>query len=177
MKKIAIYLLVFALFAFANAPFESYTEHIPGLEIGLEMQAIPAGEFLMGSPASEKDRKSDEGPQHNVKIDAFWMSKFEITWEMYESYFNKELEVKDDKNTPEVINRVSTVARPTQPYVEMSFGQGKERGFPVCNVTQFVNGSMQKLAIFIAYPLRQSGSMPPVQDQKLLIILATMPVS
>ncbi len=144
MKKTFIYLLVFALFSFSNAPFESYTEHIPGLEIGLDMQAIPAGEFVMGSPFEEKDRKADEGPQHPVKIDAFWMSKFEITWEMYESYFNKELEVKDEKNTPEVVNRVSTVARPTQPYVEMSFGQGKERGFPVCNVTQFAARSFCK---------------------------------
>jgi formylglycine-generating enzyme len=137
LKKIAIAILAFTFIAFRNEDFKPYTEHIPGLQHGLDMQPIPAGEFMMGSPESEKDRKADEGPQHKVKIDAFWMSKYETSWEMYEAYFNKELEVSDEKNTAEVLTRVSTVARPTQPYVEMSFGQGKESGFPVCNVTQF----------------------------------------
>ena len=113
MKKLTISLLFFTCVAFRNEDFKSYTEHIPGLQHGLEMQAIPAGEFMMGSPESEKDRKPDEGPQHKVKIDAFWMAKYETSWEMYEAYFNKELEVKDEKNTADVVTRVSTVARPT----------------------------------------------------------------
>ncbi|PLK45307.1 sulfatase-modifying factor protein [Emticicia sp. TH156] len=126
-----------AFSGFRSDDFKPYTEHIPGLSHGLDMVPVPAGEFIMGSPATEKDRKTDEGPQHTVKIDAFWMAKFETSWEMYETFFNKELEVADTKNTPEVQSRVGVVARPTQPYVEMSFGQGKESGFPVCNVTQF----------------------------------------
>ena len=144
LKKIIISLLFFACVAFRSEDFKPYTEHIPGLQHGLDMQPIPAGEFTMGSPASEKDRKPDEGPQHKVIIDAFWMAKYETSWEMYEAYFNKELEVKDEKNTAEVATRVGTVARPTQPYVEMSFGQGKESGFPVCNVTQFAARSFCK---------------------------------
>ncbi len=44
-----------------------------------EMVRIPAGTFMMGSPESEKDRESDEGPQHEVSIAAFEMSRFEIT--------------------------------------------------------------------------------------------------
>ena len=144
MKNFTISLLFFTCVAFRSEDFKPYTEHIPGLQNGLDMQPIPAGEFMMGSPASEKDRKSDEGPQHKVKIDAFWMAKYETSWEMYEAYFNKELEVKDEKNTADVATRVSTVARPTQPYVEMSFGQGKESGFPVCNVTQFAARSFCK---------------------------------
>jgi formylglycine-generating enzyme required for sulfatase activity len=144
LKNFTISLLFFTCVAFRSEDFKPYTEHIPGLQNGLDMQPIPAGEFMMGSPASEKDRKSDEGPQHKVKIDAFWMAKYETSWEMYEAYFNKELEVKDEKNTADVATRVSTVARPTQPYVEMSFGQGKESGFPVCNVTQFAARSFCK---------------------------------
>ncbi|WP_229236236.1 SUMF1/EgtB/PvdO family nonheme iron enzyme [Emticicia sp. TH156] len=139
MKKISIILsaTLLAFSGFRSDDFKPYTEHIPGLSHGLDMVPVPAGEFIMGSPATEKDRKTDEGPQHTVKIDAFWMAKFETSWEMYETFFNKELEVADTKNTPEVQSRVGVVARPTQPYVEMSFGQGKESGFPVCNVTQF----------------------------------------
>jgi hypothetical protein len=33
-----------------------------------EMVVVPAGEFMMGSPANEKDRNSNESPQHKVTI-------------------------------------------------------------------------------------------------------------
>jgi len=46
----------------------------------MEFMLIPAGEFDMGSPAVEKDRNSDEGPVHRVKIsNAFYMGKYEVT--------------------------------------------------------------------------------------------------
>jgi len=51
-----------------------------------EMVGIPAGRFVMGSPASEKDRKPDEGPQVEVKLEPFWMGKCEVTWEEYEQW-------------------------------------------------------------------------------------------
>ena len=45
-----------------------------------EMVVVPAGKFVMGSPATEKDRATDEGPQHEVAITRpFAVSKFEVT--------------------------------------------------------------------------------------------------
>jgi len=44
-----------------------------------EMVVIPAGKFNMGSPPSERQRDSDEGPVHSVRIAAFALSKTEIT--------------------------------------------------------------------------------------------------
>ena len=45
-----------------------------------EMVVVPAGSFLMGSPADEKDRDADEGPQHKVTLSkAFAVGKFEVT--------------------------------------------------------------------------------------------------
>jgi len=45
-----------------------------------EMLVVPAGSFTMGSPASEKERFDDEGPQHLVTIPkAFAVAKYEIT--------------------------------------------------------------------------------------------------
>jgi formylglycine-generating enzyme required for sulfatase activity len=50
----------------------------------LELVLIPAGEFVMGSPATEKDRLDDEGPQRRITISRpFYMSKTEITQGQY----------------------------------------------------------------------------------------------
>jgi formylglycine-generating enzyme required for sulfatase activity len=45
----------------------------------LNMLDIPAGSFLMGSPPEEPERSSDEGPQHSVNLDGFFMSQTPIT--------------------------------------------------------------------------------------------------
>ncbi len=46
-----------------------------------EMIVVPAGEFMMGSPANEKDRYDDEGPQHKVTIvKPFAVSRFDVTF-------------------------------------------------------------------------------------------------
>jgi formylglycine-generating enzyme required for sulfatase activity len=46
-----------------------------------EMIVIPAGEFTMGSAATEKDRSEDEGPTHQVTIaKAFAVAKFDVTF-------------------------------------------------------------------------------------------------
>jgi formylglycine-generating enzyme required for sulfatase activity len=48
-------------------------------EVALAMVAIPAGDFLMGSPANEAERGSDEGPQHRVTVPEFYLGKHPIT--------------------------------------------------------------------------------------------------
>jgi formylglycine-generating enzyme required for sulfatase activity len=46
-----------------------------------EMVVVPAGEFMMGSPANEEGRLVNEGPQHRVTIARpFAVSKFEVTF-------------------------------------------------------------------------------------------------
>ena len=45
----------------------------------LELMEIPAGTFLMGSPTSEAERKEAEGPQHSVRVPAFFCGKYPIT--------------------------------------------------------------------------------------------------
>jgi formylglycine-generating enzyme required for sulfatase activity len=47
------------------------------------MVSIPAGSFMMGSPASEARRGDDEGPQRRVTVPAFAAGKFEVTWTEY----------------------------------------------------------------------------------------------
>jgi formylglycine-generating enzyme required for sulfatase activity len=46
-----------------------------------EMIVLPAGQFMMGSPATEQGRYSNEGPQHTVSIaEPFAVSKFDVTF-------------------------------------------------------------------------------------------------
>jgi formylglycine-generating enzyme required for sulfatase activity len=65
-----------ALAASAPAP-------APRVELGggvsLPLIAIPAGEFVMGSPAGEPERNDDEGPQHRVRLDRFLIGQTPIT--------------------------------------------------------------------------------------------------
>jgi RES domain-containing protein len=50
-----------------------------GGEVALEMVPIPSGEFLMGSPDDEPGRRSNEGPQHRVRLGAFSLTRTPIT--------------------------------------------------------------------------------------------------
>ena len=46
-----------------------------------EMMVIPAGSFMMGSPASEEDRERDEGPQRRVSLNTpLAVGRFEVTF-------------------------------------------------------------------------------------------------
>lgn len=51
-----------------------------------EMVVIPAGSFLMGSPADEKDRFENEGPQHAVTVGRFALGAHEVTFAEYDAF-------------------------------------------------------------------------------------------
>ena len=57
---------------------QSFTEELGG-NVTLEMLAIPGGQFLMGSPEDEPDRRDSESPQHEVTVPPFLMSQYPIT--------------------------------------------------------------------------------------------------
>ena len=52
---------------------------------GPEMVMIPAGSFSMGSPPNEPGRNDDER-QHKVKVKAFAIGKYEVTFEEYDRF-------------------------------------------------------------------------------------------
>jgi formylglycine-generating enzyme required for sulfatase activity len=47
---------------------------------GIAMVSVPGGEFLMGDDGGEED----ERPAHKVRVDAFYMDKYEVTQKSYE---------------------------------------------------------------------------------------------
>ncbi len=121
-----------------EAEMRPYTNTIPGTDLDYEMVAIPGGEFIMGSPATEPKRAADEGPQHRVKVSPFWMGKYEVRWQEYRlfAYAEEEMRVREKSPTPAEVHSISdAVTRPSPPYVDMSFGMGKSE-FPAISMTQ-----------------------------------------
>ena len=115
-----------------------YTTTIPGTQVTFEMVPIRGGEFTMGSPQNENGRQEDEGPLHKVKISPFWMGKTEVTWDEFELFMfaDQERKFKGEIPTDPYVDKISdAVSRPTKPYVEMSFGMGKN-GYPAISMTQ-----------------------------------------
>ena len=56
-----------------------------GKDVKLEMVLIPAGKFKMGSPESEKARRNDEKQYEVTLTKPFYMGKYEVTQEQWES--------------------------------------------------------------------------------------------
>lgn len=114
---------------------QGYSETVPATEVSFEMVEIPKGAFVMGSPELEVDRKTDEGPQREVTIDAFYMGKYEVTWDVFELFFkqNKDLFVKleDDR-----VMKIDAITRPSPPYEDPSYGMGKE-DFPAVSMSAY----------------------------------------
>jgi formylglycine-generating enzyme required for sulfatase activity len=71
-----------------------------GNGVTLEMVYIPEGRFLMGSPKTEKGRDSDEGPQHQVTLEPFYMGKYPVTQAQYEAVMGKNPSRFKGKNRP-----------------------------------------------------------------------------
>jgi sulfatase modifying factor 1 len=105
--------------------FENFTETVPGTSVSFDMVAIPGGSFKIGSPDEEPYRKTDEGPQREVKISPFFMGKIEVSWDEYLTFFSKtsgerKLSVTEfDNKTPDAITG------PTPPYGAPDQGWGK----------------------------------------------------
>lgn len=108
----------------------SYKQQIDGTKLSFDMQMIPAGEFMMGS----KKGNADEAPVHKVKVDPFWIGTHEVTWDIYEPFLYRDYETAHSSSP--VPKSVDAVTRPTKPYLDMTFGMGKE-GQPALAMTHY----------------------------------------
>ena len=69
-----------------DVPGDSKTTNF--IFFNLPTSAIPAGTFIMGSPLTEVNRGTNE-TQYSVTLDAFRMSKYEITNTQYATFLNE----------------------------------------------------------------------------------------
>lgn len=133
MKKI-LGLLFVSLMSFQLNPapvFEPYTQRLGGTSVSFDMSPIPAGTFWMGSTDSSYP---DQQPLHQVQLDAFWIGTHEVTWDAFELFLDKQYEQTMTEGGVPI--RVDALTRPSLPYLDMTFGMGKE-GKPAVGMTQY----------------------------------------
>ncbi|MFH6603561.1 formylglycine-generating enzyme family protein [Maribacter algicola] len=114
---------------------ETYSETIPETDISIDMVKIPEGSFTMGSTDAEPDRKADEGPQREVTLDAFWMGKYEVTWDVFELFFKQNQKLFQNLEA-EKLQGIDAISRPSPPYEDPSYGMGKD-GYPAVSMSTY----------------------------------------
>jgi len=155
----------------ANSPFVSYEQAIPGSNQKFKMQPIPAGAFIMGSPANEIKRDADEGPQKKLQLDAFWMGAYEVTRDQFDVF------LKDDQTS--MNSDMDAITRPSPQYVDLSWGMGKEGGYPANSMSQraalmYCRWLYQKREYSTGYLQKLSGNMLAEQELPPLTFLETI---
>ena len=116
-----------------NLPRENFVDAIPETDVKFEMAYVPGGEFTMGSPASELGRDANEGPQHRVKVNGFWIGKCEVTWDEFDKFWQDPSVLKADQDEATKLGP-DAVTRPTNTFVDETYEHGRE-GFPVICMT------------------------------------------
>lgn len=119
-----------------------YKARIPGSDVEFEMVPVPGGEFLLGSPESEKGRSPNEGPQIRVKVKPFWIGKYEVTWKEYDEYmalderFKKFEAAKIRQVTKE--NEIDAITAPSGLYEpDHTYEKGDGPDQPAVTMTQY----------------------------------------
>ena len=106
---------------------KKYTETVTtktGEKMSFDMVLIPGGTFLMGSPESEPGHKEDEGPQHQVRLDSFYLCTTEVTIQLFMAYYVETVTGKKDFITTDEEKKddVDAVTGPTPVYGDMTMG-------------------------------------------------------
>ncbi len=126
------FLLTLFLFACstdaAAQRIKSYVQEIPGSDVTFKMVAVPAGSFTIGSPAGSPGMETDESPQKQITLSAFWMGEKEVTFAEWDLFF-KNTELPQQKN-------IDGVSRPTAQYIDLTWGMGRNPTHPANSMSQ-----------------------------------------
>jgi len=117
-----------------DRPPKKYTETVTTKndeKVSFEMVLIPSGSFMMGSPVGRPGRGNDEGPQHKVRLDAFYLCTTETTIELFLAYYQETVsakrdfvEVQEAKKDTEQQGKddVDAITGPTPVYGDLTMG-------------------------------------------------------
>jgi formylglycine-generating enzyme required for sulfatase activity len=135
-------------------PFEVFSQTIEGTDKTIEMIPVPGGQFIMGS--------DEHGGTHEVAVDPFWISTYEITWDLFNEFADASLEGlrrdlfktfygvdidADAISSPTLTDEVLEVLReadipadvistPSPSWGDLTRGMGTD-GYPAVNVTHY----------------------------------------
>jgi len=101
-----------------DSTFKDLDMGIPGSVLTMRMVAVKGGAFRM----SEKTKTA------NIRVSDFWIGAYEVTHDQFAVFF------QDDGFTQG--SKVDAVTRPTPQYIDLSWGMGKEGGYPVNSMSQ-----------------------------------------
>ena len=136
-SKIMILSLIVGLIALQLSPngsgaeplkFENYKQTLPGTAVSFEMVAVPGGEITVGSPAAEPGRDASDSVPQKVRVEPFWMGRYEVTWQEYLPF------VFADKQDFEQ-ERKDGITHPTKPFGSVYRDRG-ETGYPAIGMSQ-----------------------------------------
>jgi formylglycine-generating enzyme required for sulfatase activity len=116
-----------------DAGFKDFEFATPGSTYVIHMKAIGGGSFRMGGRTMSKE----------VKVSDFWIGAFEVTHDQFGVFY------KDEQTSQG--SKVDAVTRPTAQYIDLSWGMGKDGGFPVNSMS--VDGAM----MFCRWLYRKTG--------------------
>jgi formylglycine-generating enzyme required for sulfatase activity len=150
---IGVLVILLGLGSFGPIPrqdFDKYSQTLPDSNISFDMVPIPGETFMMGS----KGGLEDEKPLHEVEVSPFWMGTHEVTWDIFEMFLDKNYEEAiAEKALPANVDGLS---RPSIPYLDMTFGMGKENkpaiGMTQYGAIQFCNWLYLKTGVFYRLP-------------------------
>ncbi|MFM2439548.1 MAG: hypothetical protein RLZ16_546 [Bacteroidota bacterium] len=127
MKQLIIFICCIAIAnsTFSQSEFTEYKQLIPGTTVFFKMVPIKGGSFLMGN---ERSKNTDESPQKEITLSSFWMGAFEVTRDELDTY------LKDDKTSQN--EPLDAITRPSPQYVDLTWGMGKEGGYPANSMSQ-----------------------------------------
>jgi formylglycine-generating enzyme required for sulfatase activity len=100
----------------AGNGWQQQTEHITvsgykqelAKDIAITMVQVPAGSFQMGSPDTEADRRGNEGPQHRVQLQSFFIGQTPVTqvqWQVVAGWPKQQLELEPQPSRFQGANR------------------------------------------------------------------------
>ena len=99
------------------------------------MVPIPAGSFTMGNK--------------KIELSEFWMGAFEVTRDEFDIF------LKDEQTSQN--SKLDAITRPSPQYVDLSWGMGKEGGYPANSMSQlsalmYCKWLYQKTKVFYRLP-------------------------
>lgn len=105
-----------------------------GKTLTFDMVLIPQGEYRRGSAPDESGRKEDEGPQHVVALDSFYLCTTETTQALFLAFYEETVSEKKEFATgasaesvkPAPQADVDAVTGPTPVYGDLTMGYSQQ---------------------------------------------------